>query len=148
VPSLATLAIGAATYLILRSRSESNHNLVHRWVNGTMILMTSPKNLVFWMHHAAIDRMWTIWQETHAAATPYQNTTGAAGHGLNDLIFDEPGDPAPWAMTMKPAIDGRATPLVADRRTERSSRGIRGPFQRRRDPLSTGGEPGPPLLRG
>ncbi len=27
------------------------HNLVHRWVGGTMLAMASPNDPVFWMHH-------------------------------------------------------------------------------------------------
>ncbi|HSA54638.1 MAG TPA: tyrosinase family protein, partial [Gemmatimonadaceae bacterium] len=58
-------AIGSATYLLLRARSEDLHNLVHRWANGSMISASSPNDPVFWMHHAQHDRMWTMWQEKH-----------------------------------------------------------------------------------
>jgi hypothetical protein len=104
-------AIGAGAYLTLRARSEDLHNLVHRWANGSMIRASSPNDPVFWMHHANIDRMWTLWQERNPALTPYQNTSGFAGHGLNDtLIYHRPGDPAPWTGTATPSqmVDGHA----------------------------------------
>jgi hypothetical protein len=104
-------AIGSSAYLTLRSRSEDLHNLVHRWVNGNMITGSSPNDPIFWMHHAAIDRMWTLWQEKNPALTPYVHVNGIPGHGLNDtLIFNFPGDPAPWSGTATPnqLIDSHA----------------------------------------
>jgi tyrosinase len=37
----------------------SLHNLVHRWVGGTMGAMTSVNDPVFFLHHANIDRLWS-----------------------------------------------------------------------------------------
>lgn len=97
-------AIAAITYQSLRGRSEDLHNLVHRWVGGNMITASSPNDPVFWLHHAAIDRMWTMWQDLHPGDTPYVHTGGWPGHGLNDtLTFHAPGDTAPWAGTATPA---------------------------------------------
>lgn len=104
-------AIGSSSYLTLRSRSEDLHNLVHRWANGNMITASSPNDPVFWMHHASIDRMWTLWQEKHPGVTPYVHVNGVPGHGLNDtLIFNFPGDSAPWSGTATPnqLIDSHA----------------------------------------
>lgn len=104
-------AIGSVAYTTLRPRSEDLHNLVHRWARGSMIAASSPNDPVFWMHHANIDRMWTLWQEKNPALTPYVHNNGFAGHGLNDtLIFNEAGDPAPWVGTATPnqMIDGHA----------------------------------------
>ena len=83
----------------------SLHNLVHRWVSGTMLLMTSPNDPVFFLHHANIDRLWNIWEARHAAASQYLPATGATtGHNLNDnLIFNDSGDPAPWSGSIRPA---------------------------------------------
>ncbi len=45
---------------------ENLHNNVHAWVGGTMIdIMTSPADPLFWLHHANIDRIYTLWQKTH-----------------------------------------------------------------------------------
>jgi hypothetical protein len=55
--------------------------------------------------------MWTLWQDIHPTLPKYVNTTGFAGHGLNDtLIFARPGDPAPWAGTATPnqLVNGHA----------------------------------------
>ncbi len=97
-------AIGVASFLGLRAGSEDIHNLVHRWVAGNMVTASSPNDPVFWMHHAAIDRMWSIWQQKNPGATHYQHVNNFDGHRPTDtLIFNEPGDPAPWS--------GIATPL-------------------------------------
>src|SRR6266498_1094389 len=104
-------AIGSADYLTLRSRSEDIHNLVHRWVGGNMLRMTSPNDCVFFMHHAAIDRMWSIWQKKVAAGTSfYQQSSAAAGHKLNDSMIFNDVDPAPFTTgtTIAQVIDGHA----------------------------------------
>lgn len=45
---------------------EGLHNGVHAWVGGTMTdIMTSPADPLFWMHHANIDRIYTLWQKNH-----------------------------------------------------------------------------------
>ena len=67
------------------------HNLVHRWVNGTMVTMASPNDPVFWLHHANIDRLWGIWQRLNPSICWYLPGRGAPeGHNLFDkLIFDD-----------------------------------------------------------
>jgi len=104
-------AIGSADYLTLRSRSEDIHNLVHRWVGGNMLRMTSPNDPVFFMHHAAIDRMWSIWQKKVAPGTPfYQQLSAAAGHKLNDAMIFHDVNPAPFVAgtTIAQVVDGHA----------------------------------------
>lgn len=80
------------------------HNLVHRWVGGTMGGMTSPNDPVFWLHHCNIDRLWALWQRIHTGASPYLPASGAAfGHNLMDaMIFSDAG-PAPWPGSFSPA---------------------------------------------
>jgi len=89
----------------LRANVEiSLHNLVHRWVAGTMGLMTSPNDPVFWLHHCNIDRLWALWQRTHPGASPYQPASGAAlGHNLMDAMIFNSTPPAPWPGTFTPA---------------------------------------------
>ncbi|MCO6434795.1 tyrosinase family protein [Nitrosomonas nitrosa] len=95
-------AVGSTSYGTLRSRAEDIHNLVHRWVVGAMITASSPNDMVFWLHHAAIDRMWTLWQKKNPALDPYVGSA-TLGHGLTDtMIFHDPGDPAPWVGTATP----------------------------------------------
>jgi len=99
-------ALAAGTYATLRFRSEDLHNLVHRWVGGNMLGMTSPNDPVFFMHHAAIDRMWSLWQYRNPGGTFY---TAGSGTPLNSaMTFFEAGEIAPWAGSTTPAqvIDG------------------------------------------
>lgn len=94
-------AIGSSDYLTLRSRSEDLHNLVHRWVGGSMLGMTSPNDPVFFMHHAQIDRMWSLWQGKHPGISFY--TAGVGGTALNSaMTFNSSGDPAPWPGSATP----------------------------------------------
>jgi tyrosinase len=48
------------------------HNLVHDWFNGTMTQVPiSPADPMFWMHHAEIDRIWWLWQQSHPTQNPH-----------------------------------------------------------------------------
>ena len=89
----------------VRANVENNlHNLVHRWVSGTMGMMTSPNDPVFWLHHCNIDRLWAVWQRLHPGASPYLPAGGAAqGHNLMDAMIFNDTPPAPWAGTFTPA---------------------------------------------
>jgi tyrosinase len=64
---------------------ESYHDTVHVWVGGTMAnIHISPADPLFWMHHAQVDRIWSLWQAIPANAGKTPALTGA------DLILD------PW----------------------------------------------------
>jgi tyrosinase len=53
-------------YFTMSDFLETNpHNLGHAWVAGDMNSMSSPRDPVFWMHHAQIDRIWSVWQSTN-----------------------------------------------------------------------------------
>jgi len=80
------------------------HNLVHMWVNGTMsIVPISPADPLFWMHHAEIDRLWWIWQQSHPGQNP--NLSGA------DAVLD------PWPEQVSDVlrIDTGSHPYSYDR---------------------------------
>lgn len=48
------------------SAEWSGHNLIHGFVGGDMgNLSRSPNDPLFWLHHANIDRIWSIWTERH-----------------------------------------------------------------------------------
>jgi hypothetical protein len=87
---------GAISYTAHRARCEDLHNLVHRYCGGNMLRMTSPNDPIFFLHHASIDRMWSIWQKKVAAGTSlYVQSSATLGHKLNDaMLFNEPGDRA------------------------------------------------------
>jgi len=87
-----------------RASLEINlHNLVHRWVGGTMGLMTSPNDPVFWLHHCNIDRLWAVWQRIHPGASPYLPVSGAApGHNLMDTLIFNDVPPPPWPGSATP----------------------------------------------
>jgi tyrosinase len=53
------------------------HNEVHNWVGGTMATYNSPADILFWLHHANIDRIWAIWQKEHPNEHPRLSGTDA-----------------------------------------------------------------------
>ena len=79
---------------------ENPHNMVHVWVGfpaeqnpqdsdlGSMVVMTSPNDPIFFLHHANVDRLWAKWQETHHGEAFY-NPRGFVrrGHRLNDKMW-------------------------------------------------------------
>jgi hypothetical protein len=67
---------------------EGVHDQVHDWVGGTMgDLTTASADLLFWMHHANIDRLWWEWHQTHKDQNP--NLTGLDAI-LDPWRYDEP----------------------------------------------------------
>lgn len=41
------------------------HNGVHVFVGGQMGSFLSPRDPIFWLHHANVDRLWRSWSELH-----------------------------------------------------------------------------------
>src|SRR5262249_8681995 len=46
------------------------HNRVHNWVGGSMLIMTSPNDPVFWLVHANLDRLWAEWEAVYGDDFP------------------------------------------------------------------------------
>ena len=67
------------------------HNFGHGWVGGHMgHPFTSPNDLIFFMHHCNIDRLWAEWQDNgHAGAPFYPGPQSGEdeGHKLNDAMW-------------------------------------------------------------
>jgi len=91
---LATLAsniptiMNAGTFDGFWQPLEAVHGGVHVWVGGSMgIIPTAPADPIFWMHHANIDRLWSVWQKAHPGINP-----DLAGAGLSTVMD-------PWSTT-------------------------------------------------
>jgi len=52
-------------YSELRKKSENWHNAFHCMVQGDMCSLLAPRDPVFYLHHAMIDRYWYFWQQGH-----------------------------------------------------------------------------------
>jgi tyrosinase len=61
------------------------HNPPHRWVGGQMRSAASPRDPVFYLHHAWIDLLWVRWQVANPNAAFTSSTPGA---GLNDPFME------------------------------------------------------------
>lgn len=81
------------TYTEFTIALELIHNQVHAWVGGTMSdIATSPADPLFWMHHANIDRIYTLWQKTHpdsAQTVPNLNPSNGDQH-MDPFSGNEP----------------------------------------------------------
>jgi tyrosinase len=70
---------------------EGIHNGVHVWVGGTMSwIATAPADPIFWMHHANIDRLWSVWQAAHPGLNP--NLPGPPSSAMSPVMD-------PWSYT-------------------------------------------------
>jgi tyrosinase len=51
-----------------------------------MVLNTSTNDPVFFNHHSQIDRLWSMWEDTHGMV--YEPTSGLPdGQNLNDTMW-------------------------------------------------------------
>jgi tyrosinase len=68
------------------------HNHGHGWIGGIMNnTSTSPTDPMFWLHHAEVDRLWSLWQQDHPDLVP-----PLAG---DDRIMD------PWTESYDDLVD-------------------------------------------
>jgi tyrosinase len=76
---------------------ESNHNGVHVYVGGDMNSGLSPKDPVFYIHHAMIDKLWNDWEEQN---TGIQSTFPA---GAYPVPHYNTASPSNWIDDLQPA---------------------------------------------
>ncbi|MDJ0817423.1 MAG: tyrosinase family protein [Desulfobacterales bacterium] len=70
------------------------HNGPHNWVgnqNNTLFLdmmaRSSPNDPIFFLHHAQVDRMWSLWQDKYPNLNHFEPVSGAnSGHNLNEVM--------------------------------------------------------------
>jgi tyrosinase len=101
LPNAADVATAMAngTFNTFAPALEGIHNSGHVWVGGSMGgIPTAPADPVFWMHHAEIDRIWSVWQ----VANPGQNPALAGAAAIMD----------PWPETEVDTRDSAALGVV------------------------------------
>lgn len=107
---------------------ENPHNGLHVWMGGDMASVpTAAYDPVFWLHHALVDRVWYLWQQSHPDAAippealafvcePFNQTAGqvmdtlALGYSYaEDESLVAAGDVAAAAVLLRPEeADGPA----------------------------------------
>ena len=83
LPTTATVnaTMSQTTFTAFANAIDGPHGQVHNWCNGTMSNINfSPVDPLFWLHHAEIDRLWSIWQASH----PGQNPTLSGANRIMD----------------------------------------------------------------
>jgi tyrosinase len=109
--------------------SHDMHNRVHLWVSGemifahqggheevegpfgTMAMNSSPNDPVFFLHHANIDRLWSVWMRRHGRV--YEPESGAMhGHNLHDHMW--PYSEIGMEVTPAMMLDSRNVGYVYD----------------------------------
>jgi tyrosinase len=83
------------------------HDPVHGWVGGTMELATSPNDPVFFLHHANVDRLWTVWQNTHESADPYLPISGGGKYDADRPMPVYPTTPSTLVSSRRRPLEYR-----------------------------------------
>lgn len=99
--TIAALA-GSPNYTTFRG-VESPHGAAHVWVGGFMgNALISPRDPVFWLLHANVDRLWSEWIDRHSTSAGFQPflplSGGPLGHNLNDTMWPWNGTANPFGM--------------------------------------------------
>ncbi len=79
--------------------ASKTHNFHHGWVGGNMgDPNSSPNDLIFFMHHCNIDRLWAMWQiDQHQGPAYYPASGRPQGHNLNDPMWPWVGSAAGYS---------------------------------------------------
>ena len=87
--------------------ASKTHNFHHGWVGGNMgDPNSSPNDLIFFLHHCNIDRLWAMWQiDEHQGSAFYPASGRPQGHNLNDPMW-------PWVGGAAGYTSGNAQPDV------------------------------------
>ncbi len=75
---------------------ESNHNGPHVWIGGNMNSGISPKDPVFYSHHAMIDKLWNDWEEQN---TGIQSVFPAGAYPVPHYATASPSN---WIDNLRP----------------------------------------------
>jgi tyrosinase len=100
------------------------HNVIHGAIGGVVpggdpndwrnfglmsMPITAALDPIFWLHHANIDRLWSVWLRD---AQPHENPDETTWlDGPADRRFVMPGSGGEWTFTARDVLDTTATPL-------------------------------------
>lgn len=103
-----TGATPAAIYNSFRAQLEAGirmHNHHHGWVGGQMgDPLASPNDLIFFLHHCNIDRLWAMWQVNgHGGSAFYPAGGQPFGHNAPDPMWPWVGAAAGFTTDNLPA---------------------------------------------
>ena len=105
-----TLEVGTRSRLGL---IIGQHGAGHSWIGGDMAnTRISPNDIAFWLHHAAIDRLWSKWQSQNPSERAYlsgedakldpwgdeftvENIDDISNLGDDSYSYEDPVRPAP-----------------------------------------------------
>lgn len=85
------------------------HNMVHRWVGGSMVPSSSPNDPIFFLHHCNVDRLWALWQMQRGgqqpAYLPDPSAPDAADRGPADTGHNLDDPMPPWTTKPKDVLN-------------------------------------------
>jgi tyrosinase len=91
---------------------ESAHNHVHSAILGDMVnVQLSPRDPIFWLHHANVDRIWASWMQANELKTP--DTPLWAEHKLRQ--FYDVDTQAIIEVVAKDTLEGARFGAIYDR---------------------------------
>ena len=96
------LSMASSNYTTFR-QIEGPHGAAHVWVGGHVgNASIAPRDPLFWLIHANVDRLWAEWIKQHQGAPGFQPflpvSGGPAGHNLNDTMWPWNGTTVPFGV--------------------------------------------------
>lgn len=94
---------------------EGPHGGAHVWVGGFVgNASIAPRDPVFWLIHANVDRLWAEWTNTHRSNPAWvqyaPNGGGPQGHNLNDTMWPWNGTSSPFPVQPYPVFPEQRRP--------------------------------------
>ncbi|MFD0366274.1 tyrosinase family protein [Nocardia sp. GCM10030253] len=82
---------------------EAPHGAAHVWVGGFVgNAVIAPRDPVFWLIHANVDRLWSEWIRRHGNVAGFQPflplSGGPTGHSSTDMMWPWSGTTDPFGM--------------------------------------------------
>ena len=81
---------------------------------GTMAANSAPNDPVFFLHHANIDRLWSVWMERHGQQY-LPESGGPVGHNIDDLMW--PYHQIGMEVSPRMVLDSRTYGYIYDSET-------------------------------
>ena len=104
-------ALRQTTFREFRTTLEAGprlHNFGHNWIGGSMNMMSSPQDPVFFLHHANVDRLWALWQDDGHEGEGYPFEGRSRGHNLSDFMWPWDGGESvtvSWVQNLIPQFE-------------------------------------------
>lgn len=91
-------------YVQFQKTLEALHGSVHNAFEGDMAGASSPNDPIFFLHHANVDRLWSMWQASSDGADPPNMAATLLPQGLFGVPVSSTADIAALGYSYAPSV--------------------------------------------